>query len=203
MRICLRRREFIAGLGGAAAWPLTARTQQRAMPVVGWLSTRNSETDAYVLPAFRRGLNRQGYVEGRNVTIEYRWSDTQDDRLPALAADLVRRQVAVLAAVGAGQLVVRAVQSITTTIPIVSAAVSSDTDLRRPGGNVTGVGGFGELGGLGGKSIGLLHEMVPRATTIAALAINNQEAVARNAQEAARVLGLQIKFLIAGTDREL
>src|SRR5262249_28980447 len=136
MRLCLRRREFIAGLGGAAAWPLAAQAQQRAMPVVGWLSTRNSETDAYVLPAFRRGLNKQGYVEGRNVTIEYRWSDTQDDRLPGLAADLVRRQVAVLAAVGDGLLVMRAVQAITTTLPIVSAVVSQDAALRRPGGNV-------------------------------------------------------------------
>src|SRR5215470_708326 len=126
MSICLRRREFIAGLGGAAAWPLAGRAQQRAMPVVGWLSTRNSETDAYVLPAFRRGLNRQGYVEGRNVTIEYRWSDTQNDRLPALAADLVRRQAAVITAVGNSISVVRAVQAITTTIPIVSAAVTSD-----------------------------------------------------------------------------
>src|SRR6516164_3042663 len=124
MSICLRRREFIAGLGGAAAWPLVAGAQQRPMPVVGWLSSRNSETDAYVLPAFRRGLNRQGYVEGRNVTIEYRWSDTQDGRLPALAADLVRRQVAVIAAAGNTGAVVGAVQSITMTIPIVSAAVS-------------------------------------------------------------------------------
>src|SRR6516164_2940896 len=100
MSICLRRREFIAGLGGAAAWPLAARAQQPRLPVVGWLSSRNSETDAHVLPAFYRGLNRQGYVEGRNVTTEYRWSDAQDDRLPALAADLVQRQVAVFAVAG-------------------------------------------------------------------------------------------------------
>jgi putative ABC transport system substrate-binding protein len=106
------------------------------LPVVGWLSTRNSETDGYVLPAFRRGLNKQGYVEGRNVRIEYRWSDTQNDRLPALAADLVRRQVAVIAAAGDTVLGVRAVQTITTTIPIVTAAVPPDSVFRRPGGTV-------------------------------------------------------------------
>jgi len=156
-----------------------------------------------VLPAFRRGLNRQGYVEGRNVTIEYRWSDTQDDRLPALAADLVRRQVAVLVAAGLAPSVVQAVQAITTTIPIVSAAFP-DTALRRPGGNVTGTVGFVELGGLGGKRLGLLHELVSRATTIAVLAIPGAAPSSReNTQEAARVLGLQIKFLIVGTDREL
>jgi putative ABC transport system substrate-binding protein len=168
MRLCLRRRDFIAGLGGAAAvWPLAARAQQRAIPVVGWLSTRNSETDAYVLPAFRRGLNKQGYVEGRNVTIEYRWSDTQNDRLPALAADLVRRQVAVVAAAGGTGAVVQAVQAITTTLPIVSAAVSPDIAFRRPGGNVTGV--YGVFADLGGKRIGLLHDLLPRATTIVVL----------------------------------
>ena len=199
MKICLRRREFIAGLGGVAAWPLAARAQEWAMPVVGWLSTRNSETDSYVLPAFRRGLNKQGYVEGRNVTIEYRWSDTQNDRLPAFAEELVRRRVAVLAAVGGTGFVVRAVQAITTTIPIVSAAVPSDFAFRRPGGNVTGV--YGIFADLGGKRIGLLHDLLPRATTIAVLMTPASDGT--DAQEAARVLGLQIKFLIAGTDHEL
>ena len=156
MSICLRRRDFIAGLGGAAAWPLVAKAQQRAMPVVGWLSTRNSETDAYVLPAFRRGLNKQGYVEGRNVTIEYRWSDTQNDRLPALAADLVRRQVAVFAIAGS-PLAVRAIQAITTTIPIVSPSGSTDIT-PRPSGNITG--SYGVFAALGGKRIGLLRDLL-------------------------------------------
>jgi putative ABC transport system substrate-binding protein len=116
----MRRRESMSLLGSAVVWPLAARAQQPRLPV-GWLSSRNSETDAHVLPAFRRGLNRQSYVEGRNVTIEYRWSDTQDDQLPAVAADLLRRQVAVLVAAGVATSVMRA---ITTTIPIVSAAVT-------------------------------------------------------------------------------
>jgi putative ABC transport system substrate-binding protein len=116
------------------------RAQQPAVPVIGWLSGRNSETDAHLLPAFRRGLNRQGYVEGRNVTIEYRWSDTQHDRLPALAADLVHRQAAVIVTAGEAGLGVRAVQGITTTIPIVSATLSASpaTAFRRGRGNVTG-----------------------------------------------------------------
>jgi putative ABC transport system substrate-binding protein len=137
----MRRREFIAGLGSAAAWPLAARAQQAALPVIGWLSGRNSETDAHVLPAFRRGLNRQGYVEARNVTIEYRWWDTQEDRLPALAADLVRRQVAVIVVLGGVPPGVRAVQAITTTIPIVRAAFpSSGIILSRPGAAGGGAG---------------------------------------------------------------
>ena len=202
MSILLRRREFMSALGGAAAWPLVAGAQQPRLPVVGWLSSRNSETDAHVLPAFYRGLNRQGYVEGRNVTIEYRWSDTQDDQLPAFAADLLRRQVAVLVAVGNATSMARA---ITTTIPIVSAAASPDivSSFRSPGGNVTGV--YPNLGALGGKRIGLLRDVLPRATTIAVL-LTPSGASSRegtDAQEAARVLGLQIKFLIAGTDREL
>jgi putative ABC transport system substrate-binding protein len=199
----MRRREFIAGLSSAAAWPIAARAQQRAMPVIGWLSTRNSQTDANVLPAFRRGLNGQGYVEGRNVTIEYRWSDTQDDRLPALAADLVRRQVAAIAAVGNAGAVARAVQAITTTIPIVSAAVPRQSVFSRPAGNVTGV--YSIFAELGGKRMGLLRDVLPRATTIAVLALPTPASLAREATDvqAARVLGLQIKFLIAGTDREL
>src|SRR5262252_9299624 len=167
MRLCLQRREFIAGLGGAAAWPLVATAQQRAMPVVGWLSGRNSETDANVLPAFRRGLNKQGYVEGRNVTIEYRWADTQFDRLPALGTDLVvGRQVAVLVVAGAGPInSYQAIYAITKTTPIVSASGVSDFAFRRPGGNVTGVNAlFGELGG---KRPGLLRDVLPRATTVA------------------------------------
>jgi putative ABC transport system substrate-binding protein len=172
------------------------------MPVVGWLSSRNSETDGYVLPAFRQGLNRQGYVEGQNVTIEYRWSDTQDDRLPALAADLVRRQVAVFAVAGNTGSAVRAIQAITTTIPIVSAAVPVRTvAFNRPGSNVTGV--YATFGDLVGKRIGLLHEVLPRATTIAVLAMTADRGARQDAQEAAGVLGLQIKFLFADTDREL
>jgi putative ABC transport system substrate-binding protein len=201
----MRRREFITGIGSAAAWPLVARAQQAAVvPVIGWLSGRNSETDAHVLPAFRRGLNRQGYVEGRNVTIEYRWSDTQHDRLPALAADLVNRQVAVIATAGEAGLGVQAVQAITTTIPIVSATLSAtpDTAFRRPGGNVTGV--YPVFVELGGKRIGLLHDLLPRATTIAVLtSLGGASRAETDAREATRVLGLQIKILIASTDREL
>jgi putative ABC transport system substrate-binding protein len=195
----VKRRTFIAGLGSAAAWPVVAGAQQPALPVIGWLSTRNSQTDANVLPAFRRGLNGQGYVEGRNVTIEYRWSDTQNDRLPALAADLVRRQVGVIVAVGNAGSVARAVQAITTTIPIVRATVPPDTVFSRPGGNVTGA--YAVFGDLGGKRIGLMRGLLPRATTIAVL--DNLPSSRSRVQEAARVLGLQIKFLTAETDREL
>ena len=164
----MRRREFIAGLGSAAAWPVVARAQQPAMPVIGWLSGRNSETDAHVLPAFRRGLNRQGYVEGRNVTIEYRWSDTQNDRLPALAADLVRRQVAVIAAVGdAGFGGAGSSSYHHDDSDCQCRGPASGIAFSRPGGNVTGV--YAVFGELGGKRIGLLRDLLPRATTIAVL----------------------------------
>jgi putative ABC transport system substrate-binding protein len=119
-----------------------------------------------VLPAFRRGLNKQGYVEGRNVTIEYRWSDTQDDRLPTLAADLVRRQVAVLVTAGSGASVVRVFQGINPAIPTVSTFTSPDIAFKRPAGNVTGV--YSIFNDLGEKRIGLMHDLLPRATTMAA-----------------------------------
>jgi putative tryptophan/tyrosine transport system substrate-binding protein len=138
------------------------------------------------------------------VTIEYRWSDTQDDRLPALAADLVRRRVAVIAAAGNAPAVVRAVQAITTTIPIVSAAVTpSGAAFNRPGSNTTGV--YAVFGDLGGKRIELLHDLLPRASTIAVLipSSSRDSERATDVQEAAGALGLQIKFLIVGTDREL
>ena len=134
------------------------------------------------------------------MTIEYRWSDTQDDRLPALAADLVRRQVAVFAVAGNTGSAVRAIQAITTTIPIVSAAVPGGVPFNRPGSNLTGV--YAVFGTLGGKRIGLLHDLLPRATTIAVLDLD-VPSLAREATEAAQVLGLQIKILSAGTDRAL
>src|SRR5438309_9055792 len=145
----VRRREFITLVGGAAAaWPLAARAQQPALPVIGWLSGRNSETDALILPTFRQGLNAQGYVEGRNVTVEYRFADGQYDRLPALASDLVRRPVAVIVSVAATDLMTRAVQAASTTIPIVFVTGGDPVksglvpSLNRPGGNMTGVTSF-------------------------------------------------------------
>ena len=207
----MRRREFITLLGGAtAAWPLVARAQQPAMPVIGWLSGRNSETDALILPTFRQGLNAQGYVEGRNVTVEYRFADGQYDRLPALASDLVRRPVAVIVSVAATDLMTRAVQAASTTIPIVFVTGGDPVEsglvpsLNRPGGNMTGVTSFSRE--LVQKRLGLLHELLPRAATIAVL-VNPTDATVvsetTGVPEAAHVLGLQTKILNASTERDL
>ena len=205
----MKRSEFITLLGGAAAWPFAAGAQQ-AMPVIGWLSSRTSETDALVLPAFRQGLNAQGYVEGRNVAVEYRWANAQDDRLPALAADLVRRPVAVIVAVGNSVPWTRAAKAANTTIPIV-LIIGGDpvklglvANLNRPGGNITGVTTFMQI--LGPKRLGLLHELLPRATTIAVLvnpSLPGSTSEAADLQEPARALGLQIKIFSATTERDL
>src|SRR6516162_4147028 len=173
MRICLRRREFITLLGGAAAWPFAARAQQRAMPVIGYLSSRTAESDASMLVSVRRGLGDAGYAEGRNVAIEYRFTDGRYDPLSAQLTDLTQRKVGVIVLAGfvaSGELL-RQVRA--SPIPIVFSTgvdpVSSGlvASINRPGGNVTGVASL--VGELSGKQLGLLHDLVPKAATIAAL----------------------------------
>jgi ABC-type uncharacterized transport system substrate-binding protein len=212
----MRRRDFIAGLGGTAAWstwPLVARAQQLAMPVIGWLSSRNSETDASVLPAFRRALGAHGFVEGRSVAIEYRWADNELDRLPALAADLVRHPSAVIIAVGAIYAGTLAVQAASTAVPVLFVSgpdpvkIGLVPNLNRPGGNVSGTVAY--MSELGQKRLGLLHELVPRATVIAVLRHPPEEIDERifdeaaDLPEAARTLGLQLKILNAANDEQL
>jgi putative ABC transport system substrate-binding protein len=202
----MKRREFITLLGGATiACPLAARAQQPALPLVGFLGTETPDLFARRLGAFRRGLSETGYVEGRNVAIEYRWAESQNDRLPALVADLVRRQVTVIVANGPAAVAAKAA---TTTVPIVFFSGGDPVErglvasLNRPGGNLTGVSSLGAE--VGPKQLQLLHELVPTAT-IMALLVNPTnptlaETESRDAQSAARALGLQLHVLHASTE---
>jgi putative ABC transport system substrate-binding protein len=206
----MRRREFVTLLGGAVAgWPFATRAQQPATPVVGFLNGQSPGPYAAMTTSLRRGLNENGYIEGQNVTIAYRWAEGRPDRLPALAADLVQRQVAVIVATG-GNDAALAAKGATETIPIVFTLNDDPrkyglvASLNRPGGNVTGVSWFSAQ--LGPKRLELLHTLVPNAKTIALL-LNpkNAESAGQPAelQEAARILGLQLVVLHASTASEI
>jgi putative tryptophan/tyrosine transport system substrate-binding protein len=205
----VKRREFITLMGGAAAaWPLAARAQQVALPVMGYLNSRSLDSDTPFLAAFHHGLNETGYVEGQNVAIEYRWAEGQYDRLPALAADLVRRQVAVMAATSTPAAL--AAKAATSTIPIVFTAAADPVaaglviSLNRPGGNATGVSLY--LSALGAKRLELLHELVPNAAVIGVL-VNptypDAESQSNDVKEAAHMFGQQAHVVNASSEGEL
>ena len=204
----MNRREFITLLSGAAAWPLAAHAQQRDTPVIGFLDSRSPGEAASVVLAFRKGLNEVGFVEGQNVKIEYRWAEGRYDRLPALVADLIRSQLAVIFA--AGPAAVRIAKSATATIPLVFVSGLDPVrfglvaSLNRPNGNATGIYLFTNT--LEPKKVALLHELVPKATVIGAL-VNptnpNAETVSKGLQSAAGTLGLEIHVLNASTERDI
>ena len=204
----MKRRAFITLLGGAAGWPFATRAQQPAMPVVGFLSSGSPQPYAHVIGEFRQGLKEVGYVEGQNIAIEYRWAEEQYDRLPVLAAELVRRQVAVIAATGSP--CAFAAKAATTTIPIVfeigfdPVPVGLVASLHRPSGNLTGVTNLGVEVAV--KQLSLLHELVPTATTFALLVNPTDrilaETLLQEVLQAAGTLGLQLYVLHANTERD-
>jgi putative tryptophan/tyrosine transport system substrate-binding protein len=206
----MRRREFIAGLGGTAAWPTMARAQQPALPVIGYLDGRSPRGGPWFSAAeFRRSLAEVGYVDGRNVRIEYRWAENNNALLPALAADLVRHPVAVIVASGGAPTAAIAAKAATSTIPIVIVIGSNPVkiglvdSLSRPGANVTGVTFLSSE--LGTKRVGLLHELVPQARVIAYLGgvsrIDNGEGT--DILSAAHAVELQVASFVARSDRDL
>jgi putative ABC transport system substrate-binding protein len=207
----IKRREFITLLGGAAAWPLAARAQQPAVPVIGFLNSASLETQAHQVAAFHKGLSENGYVEGRNVAVEYRWANNDNNRLPELAADLVRRRVSVLVAPGNLQSALAA-KAATATIPIVfqtgadPVAVGLVASLNRPGGNITGVGSMNLE--LDAKRLGLLHQLLPGAARFAILFNSNQPRMTtdvqiKEIQAAAVAISRQVEILYASTIPEI
>jgi putative ABC transport system substrate-binding protein len=204
----MKRREFISLLGGATAWPLAARAQQAKIPVIGFMHIGTSEANEYLRVAFRQGVTEVGYIEGQNVAIEYRWAEGHFDRLPGLAADLSRRQVAVIAATSTPAAL--AAKAATDTIPIVFETAGDPislglvASLNRPDRNITGVTQL--TSELLSKRLGLLHDLIPTATTVGFLvdpADPRTETQTKEAQEAARSIGLQIHVLNAGTEGEI
>jgi putative ABC transport system substrate-binding protein len=206
----MRRRKFITLLGGATiAWPLAARAQQKSIPVIGYLGNQSADLWAGRLRAFRQGLSETGYIEGQNVTIEYRWAEGHHERFPAFAADFVRRGVNIIAAPGSTPAIVAA-KAATTTIPVVFATSADPVEagfvgsLGRPGGNLTGVTGLGVE--LGPKRLELLHEFVPTANIVALLVNPTNPVLAKASSKelmaAANRLGLELQVLNASTERD-
>jgi putative ABC transport system substrate-binding protein len=204
------RREFITLLGGAATWPLVARAQQPAMPVVGFLRPASAEPVVHLLTTFRQGLKEAGYVEGQNVAIEYRWAEGRDDRLPEMAADFVRRQVAVIVTPGSNTAALAA-KAATKTIPIVFTSgidpVNSGlvSNLNRPSSNLTGI--YDLSNDLAAKRLGMLHELVPNIPEVTLLVNPRDPIVAetttKEVETAARALGLQLQILTASTNPDI
>ena len=205
----IARRNFLATLGGVVAWPLAARAQQPAMPVIGYLSTESPESDASSrLAGLRRGMTQTGYVEGRNLAIEYRWAGGQLERLPALAAELMQLQVTVIVAAGVAPAL--AAKAATSSIPIVFIAPADPVQfglvasLNRPGGNLTGFNAYS--GELGAKGLALLHELIPGTATVSFLVNPNSpifEPMTRDLLAAAHTIGLKMEIVNAGSDFEI